>query len=211
MTLTTNVSPGFVSRDTIDCSAVTICAAAYTGSTDRCGIPACPAFPITRSSKKSAPERNGPGTATTVPYGAIDSTCATSTMSTPSIAPSAIIRSAPARISSAGWKQNRTVPPSSSLSSVSTVEAPSAAATCTSCPQACITPGVRDANPWSTVSVIGSASMSARISSTGPPSGPERSASTPVPPAPSWGVMPSSRRCSAAIDAVRSSANASSG
>ena len=88
--------------------------------------------------------------------------------STPSITPAAIMsRAPPGASSSACWKMNRTSP--SNSRPLSSRAAPSSIAVCPSCPHACIAPGRSDANSTPLSSSIGSASMSARSATTGPP------------------------------------------
>lgn len=84
------------------------------------------------------------------------------TRSTPSIAPAAIMGSAPPTVSSAGWNSRRTVPDRLSRISQSSRAAPSSMAACASCPQACIMPGCSEAKGRPVSSWMGSASISAR-------------------------------------------------
>ena len=60
VTLTTALSSGWVLRLAIVCSPLTICAAATTGSTPRCGIAACAPRPFTVISKMSNAAIIGP-------------------------------------------------------------------------------------------------------------------------------------------------------
>jgi hypothetical protein len=106
-TVTTAKSPGFVSRETIDCNLSTIEEASTTGSTDMCGIEPCAPFPYTVILSESPAERTGPSVVATVPAG-IGITCwarATTGRGTLVTSPSSTIALAPAPISSAGWNR----------------------------------------------------------------------------------------------------------
>jgi hypothetical protein len=117
--------------------------------------------------------------------------------------------SAPAPFSSAGWKTPINVPAQLPRSRSSAVMAPTSEAVCTSCPQACMTPGVVLAYGSPVSSSSGSASMSARIATTGP--GPLRSTATsPVPPHGRTSA-PVPARAAATASCVRCSSPDSSG
>ena len=88
--------------------------------------------------------------------------------------------SPPPIASSAGWNTSRTVPASCGASSFSTAATPSSVVVWMSWPQACIRPGLVLAKARPVCSSIGSASMSARIASTGPGRPPWIMPTTPV-------------------------------
>ena len=87
---------------------------------------------------------------------------------------------APCGPSSPGWNMSRTRPASSSRRSTRRRAAPRSIATCVSCPQACITPGISDAKSSPVSSVSGSASMSPRRRIVGPGRAPSITATTDV-------------------------------
>ncbi len=89
-------------------------------------------------------------------------------------------RAPPAPLSSAGWNMKITLPARSACRADSSRAAPVSIAVCRSCPQACMTPSVRDANGSPVASVTGSASMSPRSSTTGPGRAPRSTAVTEV-------------------------------
>ena len=93
--------------------------------------------------------------------------------------------------SSAGWNTSFTVPASCGASSFSTAATPSSVVVWMSWPQACIRPGLVLANGRPDFSSIGSASMSARMASTGPGRPPSIRPTTPVRPMPVRWLMPS--------------------
>ncbi len=112
-------------------------------------------------------------------------------------------------ISSAGWNTSRTRAGSRSPRSARARPAPSSADVCTSCPQACATPATVLRHGSLVRSSTGSASRSARRTTTGPVSGPI-SATSPV----RWSgrvTMPASASRLATTPVVRSSAHDSSG
>ena len=86
---------------------------------------------------------------------------------------------APSNVSSAGWNMKRTVPFSDASSCLSSLAALSSMAAWKSCPQACALSPVGQAKGSPLISGMGSASMSARSSSTGLPL--PTSARTPCP------------------------------
>ena len=129
----------------------------------------------------------------------------------PSITPSAIIAFMPPMPSSAGWNTSFTVPASCGARSFSTAATPSSVVVWMSWPQACIRPGLVLANGRPDFSSIGSASMSARMASTGPGRPPSIRPTTPVRPMPVWWLMPSRVSSRATTPAVRTSSKPSSG
>jgi hypothetical protein len=111
-TVTTVGTNGFVSRETIVCSSMTIFAAHETGSMARCGSAPWPPFPLTVISNAPAAARRTPGLLITMPVVAPGHTCNPKICSTSGECrtPSSHIRSAPAPPSSAGWKISFTTP-----------------------------------------------------------------------------------------------------
>ncbi|BAS14195.1 hypothetical protein AHiyo8_24980 [Arthrobacter sp. Hiyo8] len=112
-----------------------------------CGIEPCAPFPYTVILSESAAERTGPGVVATVPAG-IGITCcakATSGRGTLATSPSSSIAWDPAPISSPGWNSAIYVPDQAVRPSAMSLAAPSSAATCRSCPHACMTPSTADA------------------------------------------------------------------
>src|SRR5690606_19219581 len=137
----------------------------------------------------------------------------TASTSAKSIAPDSRIARAPLSspngISSAGWSRTVSVPAQSDTAA-SLSAAVTTTAMWTSCPQACITPGVVDRYSTSFASVRGSASRSARITTAGP--APRASlATTPVLATPVVTSYPAFRNRALSSSAVRCSANRSSG
>jgi hypothetical protein len=129
---------------------------------------------------------------------------------TPSSAPLASIAAAPAPVSSAGCSTTSTSP--SAGRSASRCAAPTAHDACTSCPQACITPGVVDAYGSPVASWMGRASMSPRTATSGARgSRPRMRATSPVPATRSSDAGRSTASARSSASAVRDSANASSG
>ena len=131
--------------------------------------------------------------------------------STPSSAPAVIRCSAPpGMISSAGWNSSRTRPRRRpwACTSASARAAPIRAVVCTSCPQACATPGTVLSHGSPVVSCTGSASRSARSATSGPSS--PSSARRPESPV-RVTDQPASRTCAAATPEVRRSVHESSG
>src|ERR1041384_3359962 len=168
---------GSTLRATMCCRLMTAWAATTTGSTTRCGWAACPPLPRMVMVNWSGAAMSGPSLTPTCPTGARSHRCAPITRSTPPSTPARTSSSAPpGASSSACWKTKRTSPESSSFRSTSTWTAPSSIAVCPSWPQACIAPSLSETNSWVFFSTIGSASMSARIASTGPRLGPPRPA-----------------------------------
>ncbi len=110
-------------------------------------------------------------------------------------------------VSSQGWNRNLTRPGSFSFDN--NKAAPSAIAVCESCPQACMAPGICEAYSYSFCSRMGSASMSARMATTLPPS--PISATTPVFPTPRLTLYPIFSNSSATIFDVRCSSKPISG
>ena len=143
-------------------------------------------------SNRSDAARHAPCTKPKVPTGISGWLWNASARSTvgPSITPSSIIAFMPPIPSSAGWNTSFTVPASCGASSFSTAATPSSVVVWMSWPQACIRPGLVLANGRPDVSSIGSASMSARIASTGPGRPPSIRPTTPVRPMPVWWPMP---------------------
>src|SRR2546426_6464643 len=94
--------------------------------------------------------------------------------------PSRIIASAPYEVSSAGWNASFTLPGRNAACSRRATSSP--IATCPSCPEACIFPAACERYGTSFASSIGSASMSARISTqrAEPSAAPSRRPTTPV-------------------------------
>ena len=129
------------------CKAVMICAPATITSVPRWGLAPWDPRPrrVTVKGLEAAPA--GPDRVERVPVGMELSTWQQSMASTwgLSMQPSAIIRSAPPSPSSSGWKKSFTPPRSASRRFHSSSAAPSRAAVWKSWPQACITPGVREA------------------------------------------------------------------
>ena len=120
-------------------------------------------------------------------------------------------RAPPGGTSSACWKTKRTSPASSSRRPASSCAAPSNMAVRPSCPHACMTPGRVEAYGRSFSSRIGSASMSARRTTTFPGRDPCSRATTAVPAGRSISRPPNERSvCSTNAD-VSCSANESSG
>ena len=141
-----------------------------------------PLLPLTVREKKPQPLMRTPGCTLTAPQGRLGATWTAKAVSTPSSIPaSSRARPAPAN-SSAGSNTSRTRPGRASRSSHSRAAAPSSMAVWASWPQACITPGTREAKGRPVASWMGRASMSARSSTVGPGRPPEISATTPVSP-----------------------------
>ena len=137
-------------RVIISCIARTISQATGTGSLAKCGCEPWPPAPMTRITASSAAAINGPERPYHVPSRSpADPTCrayaaTTGTPATSSRPSSSMIR-APPGPSSPGWNMKMTSPASSSRRAASSRAAPISPATCRSCPQACISPGSREA------------------------------------------------------------------
>ena len=125
-------------------SAVTTWARHTTGSIPKCGIAACAPFPVTVTVNSSTAAIIGPGVTPILPRSRSCQTWRPNAASGAGAAsaPSLIIASAPPPTSSAGWKQNLTVPASASRSDTSRFATPSRIEVWQSCPHACILPGV---------------------------------------------------------------------
>src|SRR6266545_1137849 len=118
---------------------------------------------------------------------------------------------APPNTSSAGWKRKTAVPGSSRRRPAKISASVMAMAVCPSWPQACMTPGVPDANGASSVSVSGRASMSARHATVRPGRSPRKTPTTPVSAMPVRTSSPAACRRSAMTSFVRRSRKDSSG
>lgn len=92
------------------CKLITAADAAKTGSTEWCGLPAWPAFPLITAWKNPHPASKGPGLEPITDVGCWCDTWTANIASISSSAPSSIIRLAPIPASSAGWKSNTAVP-----------------------------------------------------------------------------------------------------
>ena len=182
------------------------------GSAASCGRAACAPLPRSVISKLSAEAASGPSWATTSPTAKRRSTWAPKMAATPSSSPDSSTACAPRPVSSAGCSTISTSPAAGHA--VRRWAAPTVQVACTSCPQACITPGCSEANGRPVSSEIGSASMSPRTA-TGArrESRPRIRATTPVPATRSSRTGRGSIRASAAesASAVRSSLPDSSG
>src|SRR3984957_12181155 len=131
----------------------------------------------------SAAARAGPGRTPNTPASVrCEKTCsaeaAAGRFPAASSTPSSIMSRAPPRPSSPGWNMKITLPGRSRWRAESTRAAPTSIAVCRSWPQACIAPSIRDANGRPVASVTGSASLSARSSTTGPGRPPRSTAVT---------------------------------
>ena len=113
---------------------------------------------------------------------------------------------APDRLSSAGWKRNTTVPARCRRSRARTCATPRATVVWTSCPQRWA-----GAGPPPTMSLGGTASMSARYATVRPGRAPRRTATTPWPPTPVVTASPAARSFRATTPAVRCSCPGPSG
>ena len=156
---------GSALRPAICWKAEIMAAAATTGSFNLCGRAACPPCPRTVMRTSSLEAMYFPARKPTVPVGSSGSTCSPITAATSNSAKGSSFSTSeapPGLTSSPGWNNPSTVPSKRSLRSRSNNSAPSRAAACMSCPQACITPSLTDANGSPVRSETGSASMSAR-------------------------------------------------
>ncbi len=146
-TVTTTGSVGEVRRLEMVCKAVMIWAPATITSAPRWGLAPWDPRPRRVTAKGLEAAHTGPLRVHSFPVGRPLSTWQHSMASTcgSSIHPSAIIRAAPPSPSSSGWKNSFTVPGSSDRHPSSSSAAPSRAAVWKSWPQACITPGTREA------------------------------------------------------------------
>ncbi|MCY1379797.1 hypothetical protein D9M69_675480 [compost metagenome] len=124
------------------CSATTMCAAATTGSADRCGAEPCPPRPVTVIVTESDEAMNEPSLKPNLPAGKPGMLCSAKMASQGkrSNRPSSTMRRPPPRPSSAGWKIRCTVP-SKLRSCAMTRAAASRMLVWPSWPQACILPG----------------------------------------------------------------------
>ena len=110
--VTTAISPGGVSRDTMVCSRTMIMAASTTGSMVCCGMAPWPPFPYTVTLMLSSVAMKGLERVLTVPA-MPGSTCwvrATSGAGMRLNRPSSTMPWAPSPVSSAGWKSGSRVP-----------------------------------------------------------------------------------------------------
>ena len=135
-----------------------------------------PPLPVSRTSSASAAPVIGPSRSPTWPTSMVGSQCRQKIRSTPSSAPSLDQPSSapPGMTSSAGWNSSRTRPGSRPPRAPRPARGRrrAAPAVCTSCPQACATPGDRCCAHGSVVrSSTGSASRSARRATSGPVAG----------------------------------------
>ncbi len=159
---------------------MTSAAAPTTGSLPSCGRAPWAPRPVRVTVNVSDDAASAPGCATTCPTAKRRSTCPPKIAATPSSAPAASIARAPAPTSSAGCSTRRTSP--SAGARRRSIAAPTIHEACTSCPQACITPGTEDAHGRPVSSPMGSASVSPRRATTGAPATrPAIRATTPVP------------------------------
>ena len=180
------------------------------GSAVSCGRAPWPPPPLSAIAKLSAEAASGPACATIWPTAKRRSTCAPKIAVTPSSAPDSSTPRAPRPVSSAGCSTISTSPAAGRA--VKRYAAPTAQAACTSWPQACITPGLRDANGRPVFSAIGSASMSPRTATGASPESPPRSRATrPVPATRSSRIGLTGPKAACSTSAVRSSRPDSSG
>ena len=114
-TVTTAISPGATSRDTMVCSRTTIMAVSTTGSMEFCGRAPWAPRPYTVTLMLSSVAINGPGRVATVPAipGSRCWASATSGVGMRLSRPSSTMPWAPSPVSSAGWNrgEQRPVPP----------------------------------------------------------------------------------------------------
>ena len=142
-TVTTPGCAGSSRREMMVCSAVTSAARPTTGSADSWGrAPWAPA-PVSVIVKESVEAASGPAWATTCPTSKRRSTCAPKMARTPSSAPLSSTSAAPCPTSSAGCSTTSTSP--SAGVRCRSRAAPTAQDACTSWPQACMTPSLREA------------------------------------------------------------------
>ena len=147
-TVTTAVSVGATSRETMVCSRPTMAAPSTIGSTPRFGMEPWVPAPWTVISMELAVVSTGPRRVPTAPPGTVPSTCcasATSGFGSLSTMPASTMSRAPAPASSPGWKMARNVPDQASRCLFSCSTAPSRAVTWTSWPQEWATPGLTEA------------------------------------------------------------------
>src|SRR5690606_2835885 len=162
-----------------------------TGSTVWCGLAPWPPLPWTRILKESAAAPTAPGATSIWPTGISAAMWSPKTASIGGSfnTPAAIIGLAPpVPCSSDGWKRTFTVPENWSRRSTSKRATANWIAVWASWPQACMTPSVWDLYSTSFSSWIGSASISARISTLRPGPGfvPRMTPVTPVIAMPVW-------------------------
>jgi hypothetical protein len=130
-TVSTALSSGETSRETIVCSRITVAAAITTGSIEVCGCEPCEPRPNSVTCRLSPADRITPARYVTVPAGPTITCWPRITSGRGSFAPSqsATIAFAPCAVSSPGWNTTSTVPRHASRASASTRAAPSIQAT----------------------------------------------------------------------------------
>ncbi len=138
---------GFLLREMICCIATIMCDAMTIGSMQASGMAPCPPLPITLIYNSSVLAMYMPSRKPIFPTGTFVATCWPKMLigfgfsKTPSLI---MMLAPPGAFSSAGWKINFTVPSKSSLMDCKICAVPNKEDVCTSCPQACITPGFCD-------------------------------------------------------------------
>ncbi|KAG0747725.1 hypothetical protein G6F24_015505 [Rhizopus arrhizus] len=176
---------GSILRATMLCSPITMAAPATTGSAARCGTAPCPPTPSSTMVTLSEDAMVGPSRSSRWPCGWPGMLCIAKMASQGYFvnSPSSIMRLAPPRPSSAGWKIRLSVP-SNSPCRARWCAAANSMAVWPSWPQACMTPSLRLAWSRPVASWIGKASMSARSPRRLPPLPRRNCPTTPVPPRP---------------------------
>ena len=136
--VTTAISPGATSRDTMVCSRMTIMAASTTGSMEFCGMAPWPPRPYTVTLMLSSVAMNGPGRVATVPAlpGSRCWASATSGTGMRLSRPSSTMPCAPSPVSSAGWNSGEQRPAPPVAGSAMSLAMPIRQAMCISWPQA---------------------------------------------------------------------------
>ena len=181
-------------------------------STPICGIAAWPPRALMVISNRLSLAVMAPALVAKFPAGMPGILCIAKTASASKRvnSPSSIIAVAPSPCSSLGWKM-KMARPLKSPCRARCAAAPSSMLLCPSWPQACITPSWAERHSGLPVSVIGSASISARKATLASPLPRCKTPTTPVPPTPVWTSSPNSRSSSATRAEVRCSSKPSSG